>query len=323
MTFSKHCSWTKETDRQNDLEYLVLRAHDLEAWIAPNPGSNLCRLSVDGRAIIDFDPKLMRGDFTGTPVLYPTPNRVRDCQFRYRGKVYKQVLRGTPVYEHGLAHSEAWSYSEPTVEGDAIQLKTWLNFAPGSDVYNAFPFHHRLSLDFTLTADGIRARYTIQNLGNESIPFGFGLHPYFQKLSGEDGTLVRLPAPAVMEVTPDLLPTGKLIDVDGTQYDLRRPISVGKLDLDNVFTRLSPGNYAKVIYSSLGLSVQMDATDDFTHLVLYTPPGMSFFCLENQTCSTDAHNLYDRGFAEESGLKFVPAGQSHSGSVAYKVIQEH
>src|SRR5512146_106351 len=173
MTSGKQCSWTKETDRENDLEYIVLRVHDpsaafhdLEAWIAPSAGSTLCRLSVNGHAIIDFDPKLLKADFTGTPVLYPTPNRVRDCRFRYQGKLYPQVLRGVPVYEHGLAHSEPWNFQQPLIQGDSIRLKTWLDFAPGSAVFAAFPFHHRLSLDFSLSASGIQVRYTIQNQGD-------------------------------------------------------------------------------------------------------------------------------------------------------------
>jgi aldose 1-epimerase len=82
------------------------------------------------------------------------------------------------------------------------------------------------------------------------------------------------------------------------------------------------GKYAQVIYSDLGLRVQLLTTDDFSHLVLYSPRGAGFFCLENQTCSTDAHNLYDRGFKTESGLKLVPVGKVHTGSVTYLIIKE-
>ena len=106
----------------------------------------------------------------------------------------------------------------------------------------------------------------------------------------------------------------------GTPCDLRRPVAVGSLDLDHVFTGLPAGQHARVEYRGLGLAVRLEATPDFSHLVLYTPRGEGFFCLENQTCSTDAHNLYDRGFRSESGLKTVPPGQSRSGSVTYSVL---
>jgi galactose mutarotase-like enzyme len=37
-----------------------------------------------------------------------------------------------------------------------------------------------------------------------------------------------------------------------------------------------------------GLAIDLEASRDFTHLVLYTPRGEKYFCLENQTCSTAA-----------------------------------
>ena len=122
-----------------------------------------------------------------------------------------------------------------------------------------------------------------------------------------------------MEATPDLLPTGRLIEVAGTPFDLRRLVCVGSLDLDHVFTRLEPGCYARVEYRGSGLAVDLEATDDFSHLVLYTPRGERFFCLENQTCSTDAHNLFARGFAGVSGLKTVAPGAARQGEVRYTV----
>jgi aldose 1-epimerase len=122
-----------------------------------------------------------------------------------------------------------------------------------------------------------------------------------------------------MEATPDLLPTGRLLDVQGTPFDLRSPRALGSLDLDHVFTRLTSGGGARIEYRSIGMSVDLEATPDFTHAVVYSPKGEGFFCLENQTCSTDAHNLFDRGFHRESGLKTVPPRGLRKGTVTYSV----
>ncbi len=135
-------------------------SRSLEARIVPGFGCNLARFSVGGRAVIDFDPALILAhDFTGTPVLYPTPNRVRDCRFTWKGRVYPQRRAGRDVYEHGLAHLE-------------------------SKEFEAFPFPHRITLELTLTVRGIRVEYAVENRGAEELPFGFGLHPYFRKLDG-------------------------------------------------------------------------------------------------------------------------------------------
>jgi aldose 1-epimerase len=290
----------------------------LEARIVPGFGCNLVRFSVGGRAVIDFDPApLLAHDFTGTPVLYPTPNRVRDCRYAWKGRVHQQRRAGRDVYEHGLAHLEAWEADPPSVGADEARFAARLDCRPGSAMFEAFPFAHRLSLSFVLSPRGVAVEYAIENAGDEELPYGFGLHPYFQKLDGDDGTFVSLPATAVMEATPDLLPTGRLADVAGTPLDLRRPVPVGTLDLDHVFTRLEPGRHARVQYRTSGLAVDLVATDDFSHLVLYAPRGERFFCLENQTCSTDAHNLFARGFVGVSGLKTVAPGAVCRGAVRY------
>jgi aldose 1-epimerase len=329
MSIHERVFWLQEIDRENDLEFIILgyrgeanNAHDLEAWIAPCLGSNLCRFSVGGHNVIDFDRSLLRKDFTGTPVLYPTPNRVRSGVFRYQGKNYPQVVHGTAILEHGLVHSQSWNHNEPEARADSMHLTTWLDFDETNPGFEAFPFRHRLSLEYSLTAVGLKVKYIIENKDSQALPFGFGLHPYFSRLCGDEGTFVELPASFIMDTTSDLLPTGRLIDVDGTIYDLRKREKIGALDLDHVFTGVPEGRHAQVIYPSLGLRVRLITTNDFTHLVLYSPRDVGFFCLENQTCSTDAHNMYDRGFITESGLKFVPAGQVHTGSVTYLVEKE-
>jgi aldose 1-epimerase len=314
-------------EKTAELEPIVLR-HDgggdprrgMEARIVPSCGSNLCRFSVGGQSIIDFEREvLLSHGFTGTPVLYPTPNRVRNASFTWKGKTYTQVKWGKPVLEHGLAHDEPWERGEPSADARCARVETWLVFQEGSPMFEAFPFPHRLGLELRLTDRGLTVTYTIRNEGAREIPFGFGLHPYFMKLSGEDQTFITLPARSVMVATADLLPTGKLDEVEGTAFDLRKPRSVGSLDLDHVFTTVMPGEHASVRYPTVGLEVTLEASPDFTHLVVYTPRGEKYFCVENQTCSTDAHNLFDRGFIRESGLKFVAPGATHTGSVTYAV----
>src|SRR5512141_1252526 len=88
-----------------ELETIVLR-HDgggdprraMEARIVPAYGSNLCRFSIGGLHVIDFEREtLLARGFTGTPVLYPTPNRVRNGAFRWKGETFRQVKSGKQV----------------------------------------------------------------------------------------------------------------------------------------------------------------------------------------------------------------------------------
>ena len=330
MNVNQNVLWRKESDPEHGLEFIILGYRDdahsdnnLEAWITPSHGSNLCRFSVGGKNVIDFERELWsNSDYTGTPILYPTPNRVRDGVFRHQGQLYPQNKRGRRVVEHGLVHDEGWHCEAPTVLPDAITLKTWITFDAGSPLWEAFPFHHRLELVFALGRTGLQITYVLHNLGQTAIPFGFGLHPYFAKLSGEEETYISLPANQVMDMTADQLPTGRLIDVTDTIFDLRQGKPIGALDMDHVFTGVPAGRRAEIDYRTLGIRVSMDATPDFSHLVLYSPRGESYFCLEHYTCSTDAHNLYDQSFVAESGLRILPPGETATGSVSYRITKE-
>lgn len=317
--------WEKKVIK--NLEFIVLGYQNYtnpekspEIWVLPSRGSNMCRFSLGNKNIIDFEMDLLvAGDYTGTPVLYPTPNRVRNGIFRYQGTLYNQIKRGEPVFEHGLVHDEIWEFSEPVVENESVYFKTWIDFKKSSPLFEAFPFQHRLLLEFRLQDDGVKITYQIENRDEQDLPFGFGLHPYFMKLSGDENTTLSLPAGLVMDYTSDLLPTGRLIEVDQTIYDLKTPVKIGALDLDHVFTGIATGEYGEIEYRNWGMKLTLAATEDFSHLVVYSPRGKNYFCVENQTCSTDAHNLYDRGFVRESGLKFVATGKVHRGFVQYTV----
>ena len=325
MSPEKAFTWRRERDEPFGLDFIVLcgpgeNGADLEAWIAPGCGSNLCRLKHGGESIIDFEGEVLANrEYSGAPVLYPTPNRVRSGIFKYRGKLYNQVKRGEPVFEHGLVHDEAWRHSEPVVHNGAVVMETWIDFEPGSPLFESFPFPHRLGLSFRLDARGVSVSYSIRNDGPEAVPYGFGIHPYFMKLCGEDGTSILVPASSLMDYTSDLLPTGRLIETKGTQFDLRKPVSIGSLDLDHVFTDMLPGDCAEVRYPAKGIKVALHATADFSHIVVYSPRGKGYFCIENQTCSTDAHNLHDRGFTHASGLKTAEPGQATGGTVEYRI----
>jgi aldose 1-epimerase len=112
----------------------------------------------------------------------------------------------------------------------------------------------------------------------------------------------------------ELLPTGKLVDLQGSRFDARLGRSLDGFVIDDVFFGMKEASPARIHFEEAGLSIALKASPEFTHMVVYTPEE-PWFCVENQTCSTDAHNLYSQGFREESHLLIVPAGKSQSGSV--------
>lgn len=291
-----------------------------EARISMRYGANLCRYSYNGNRIIDYVPALLEaGYFTGTPVLYPTPNRVANGVFSFKGQLFDQVKHGRRILEHGLVHDEAWELVHIGAEQDSACLIVKIDWNNSSHLFAPFPFEHTLTLSFNLFLDGVEIAYKVANNGASEIPFGFGLHPYFQKLSDDEGTYIQVPVQYVMDATKELLPTGKIFPVAGTDFDLDRPSAIGKYDLDHVFIRSRNIAPAMIEYVRQGLKVEITASEEFSYFVVYSPQGEPYFCIEEQTCSTDAHNLYDRGLKKESGLQIVQPGAEKSGSVRYTI----
>jgi aldose 1-epimerase len=195
---------------------------------------------------------------------------------------------------------------------------------------------------FTLRRAGVRIAYRVDNRDGARLPFGFGLHPYFcipdgspaegqqgqhgrqgrgrGQGAGADRSQVFLKVPLARRMEAEhFLPTGKLLAVAGTAHDLRRPTALTGLALDDVYFGMQPGKRASFELRRLGLTFELSGSAAFTHLVVFTPPDRGFFCIENQTSSTDAHNLANAGAGRTAHLLVVPPGKHAAGHVDWTI----
>ena len=170
--------------------------------------------------------------------------------------------------------------------------------------------------------DRVRISYEVENQNEKPLGFGFALHPFWKVIGDKEQTFIQVALPYHMEATKDLLPTGKLEPVEGTKWSLLEPRAVVDLRLDDVYYGATPESVVRVIYKAIGLQIQQKATSDFTHIVVFTP-DRDYFCVENQTCSTDTHNLYSKGLKKESHLQIVEPGEKTGGYVDYVIVWEN
>ncbi|MCI0421244.1 MAG: aldose 1-epimerase, partial [Acidobacteria bacterium] len=295
-------------------------ARSLEARIVPEAGSNLYSLKIGGTELLvqptewGTTPSLRYG----FPVLFPTPNRVRDSKFIFDGHTYSFPPNERTNFIHGLVHKLAWQAGTASADKKSAAVESYLDWDSSQEGFKLFPIKHRLSLRFTLDAQGVKLAFTVENRDAKRLPFGFAFHPWFQILGSRAETYLRVPAQKHMEAE-GLLPTGKLEDLQGTPYDLREPVSLEALKLDDVYWGLTPERIPGYEARDKGVKVSLGASPEFTHMVVYTPPGRPFFCMENQTCSTDAHNLHAKGLEKEAHLLIVEKGKKVSGWVYVKV----
>ncbi|HUU28343.1 MAG TPA: aldose 1-epimerase [archaeon] len=312
-----------ETDAESGQSVIVLQRggdHPCEAKIAPHSGANLFSLVYDTQQLLYGPPSLdkLPGFRYGTPVLYPAPNRVAKGVFTFEGRTFDFGINDKDRFLHGLVHSVPWQYEIPEADQSGARVLTYLDFSPGSELYQKFGFNHRLSLAFALDKEGIHFEYKVQNRDSLTLPYGFALHPYFNFLGAREEAYLCVPAKAHMEAV-DLMPTGRLEELEGSPYDLRQPTQVAGLVLDEVYYGMTPEKSAFIEYRQAGIKVELAASPEFTHMVVYAQPQNPFFCVENQTCSTDAHNLYARGLVEETHLLFAPPGGVGTGWIRYKI----
>jgi aldose 1-epimerase len=324
--FSAH----KETDAPSGFEILVLRYEDskqparsLEARIAPAAGANLYSLKIGEDELLVQPPSLgeLAMSPAGTPVLFPMPNRVRDAVFVFEGRKFQFTANNEANFIHGLVRRRPWQAGTPSAGPTGASVSVWIDWDKSQPEFSHFPLEHRLTLTFTLTRGALQIAYAVENRGSGRLPFGFGLHPWFRVPGARDAVFLKIPAAQRMEAEAKL-PTGKLIPVQKTPFDLRKPTTLEGMDLDDVYFGVTPAAAPGFEWRDRGVSVSLGASKQFTHVVVFTPPNRPTFCIENQTSSTDAHNLHARGLVKEAHLILVDPGKTARGSVDWKITRK-
>jgi aldose 1-epimerase len=316
-------SFSVETDKASGQAVVALRREGpdpLEIRIAPGVGANLFSMVYKGKDLLLGPPSLAEftGERYGIPVLYPTPCRIPKGKFTFERRSFDFGTNREDTWIHGLVRTEPWQYDTPTADEKGARVRMWIDFAPGSPLYAKFGYEHSLILDYSLDEKGILVSYTLQNRDKERLPFGFGLHPYFNYIGPRDEVYVTVPSEGYME-EENLVPTGGIGKLDGNFRDLRQTGKVSALVLDDVYTGMKPDKPATIEYRQSGIRLTLAASPEFTHMIVYDQPQNPFFCVENLTSSPDAHNLYARGFASESHLIVVPPGGESKGWVRYLI----
>ena len=259
----------------------------------------------------------------GAPILFPFVGRVRDGRFTYRGQTYRVTTPGRHPL-HGYAGQGAWTVSAWGEDARGAWVRTDIERDPERVPAQAFPGIYRVSVVHRLDADGYHHEVTVLNVGTQPFPFAYGWHPYFLAPLGAEGSRadceLRLPAEARWELTPDLLPTGRRIEVRGS-YDLRVPAMLGQRSYDDPFTMLEADadgcSRAELIDPHSGLAVEVASGPEFPHWVVYAPCSARAVCLEPYSAIPDAFNLDPQGVP--TGLRELYPGQAWHGRIQVRL----
>lgn len=315
MSFDKESGWDIVF-----LEHVVeYPKHCKSVGIVPKAGSIIYSFKLGDHEVLLQPPELrdLRSRKYGAPVLYPTPGRVRNGQFTFDHKTYKYTPNMNSHFIHGFVYGVQWYFNKPKSSEAGAEFKTFIDVEPGEALYMLWPFRHRISQTYLLNREGLTISFAVENFDKKPIPFGFALHPFFNIMGSKTNTWLEVPAQKQM-ILQDLMPTGRLQDMDQAQPDIRRPSKLSDLYLDDVYWGLGPDRTSWWEARDAGLRFTMEASEEFNYMVVYTQP-QDCFCMENQTCSPDAHNLYAEGYKQESGLLVVEPGEKRKMWIRYNI----
>jgi len=307
----------EHTDPATGRQVFVLRQGETLARLMPSRGANVFSIEVSGVEYLrtPADMYAFEGNLHGVPILYPSPNRVKDATITFGEKKYAFEPNFGPHRIHGLVIGQPWQVVGRETTDESAAIRCAIDFAPGSEWFAQFPFRHRLLVTVKVTDGAVRWEYEVDNReGAEPVPFGFGLHPYFMYQGARDSTFVTLPATHWMEAR-EAFPSGALVPAEALDYALTEPLPASR-PFDDVFFGMRPDAPAVIDFRDSARAVELRASEEFTHAVLWTEDPV--FSVENQTSSTDAHNLHAAGFEPAAHLQVCAAGQSCTGWVEYR-----
>jgi aldose 1-epimerase len=250
--------------------------------------------------------------------LFPWPNRIRDGQFSFGGQEYRLPRPpGQAHASHGYARVWPWTLDAAEAADDRAFCRASVTITGTAN--GGWPFPAQLTVEYRLTDATLTLHAEATNIGDQAMPMGFGIHPWFPLPITSDGDRerceLRLPASAIWELD-DLITTGQRRPVDDA-FDARDWRALAGTYLDDVYTELALDDAgwfaAEVRDPNSGRRIAVRSDRAFREHVVYAPPNRSVVCLEPYTCPTDAFNLQSRGI--DAGVVILDPGERWSGKI--------
>ncbi len=244
---------------------LRLRSGHTEASIAPHRGAIVTSFRSANRELLYLDEatfndasKNVRG---GIPVLFPTPGKLVGDRWSY-------AQHSGELAQHGFARNLPWRIAASDEASAVLVLNS------NESTRRAYPWDFEAQLTYTVAPSALSIGFTVRNTSAASMPFAFGLHPYF---------LVRDKAAA-------RIPTGATRAFDNVSkatvpfrgFDLTQPeVDLHLLDHDGTRGELALGD---------GARITIDTSPEFIRWVVWTVSGKDYVCLEPWTAPGNALN---------------------------------
>jgi aldose 1-epimerase len=264
------------------MERLSLRSALLHAEIAPAIGGSVTRLDLHGddgiHPILRLtdDAALVRDGASQAAMhpLLPFANRAPGNLIDLVAPplILQPNVAGEICALHGIGWQRAWHVVAAQEDRCSLELIV---------LQAEWAFGFRATQRFSVQDGEFRAEIAIENISDRPIPVGLGFHPYFVRMPG---MTLQFQAERFWLEGPGHLPTDAISLSPG--LDFSKPALLPESWRNNCY---SGWDGRAVLHDpARGLELSLLASHPLRDLMLYTPPGEDYFCLEPQSHTTGA-----------------------------------
>jgi aldose 1-epimerase len=286
---------------------LELSAGPISARLVPEAGGIITRLNwraPDGRL-----HKILRapeGAFATTAApnqfgcwaMLPFANRafdnvVDDGERRFTVPDNNEDGRGNI---HGFGWQAAWDVLEYDRSHTVIEHRR----SSGSDPYR-YRARQEVRVDFT----GMTVALAILNEADSALPFGLGLHPWFNCAAD---TRLAMKAEGALDFGEGFRATGSRELEDGGPYAGAPVFATGD---ETAWSLLGWDGTARIETPSTGLAITLGASQSLRSPVVWAPADADFLCVEPQSHAIGSTSV--KAARAASPLRLLQPGETLSG----------
>lgn len=287
--------------------------HGEQQVVVTEVGAGLREYTVGDRPVLDgyqVDEQCSAGR---GQTLIPWPNRIDGGRYPMPGS------------GPGAGAEQQLALTEPGA-GNAIHgLTRWANWTCAAreparlrmtltvHAQQGWPFVLACELRYTLDEGGLTVRTSARNLGASPCPYATGAHPYLTVGTDlVDQVIVHAAARHYHPVDARGIPTG-VEPVEGTPYDLLRPVPLGERVLDTAYTDLmrEPDGLARTrLTAPDGWSVTLWQDAGYRYRQLFTGDTLAS-ARRRRGLAVEPMTAAPNAFRTGDGLAVLEPGDSH------------
>lgn len=223
------------------------------------------------------------------PVLFPFVGRLRNYQYTYQNKYFN-------IEQHGFARDLAFEASQISAQEAGFELRS------SEYTISRYPFNFLLNIKYALSGNTLCMEFSIENKGNEAMPFSFGAHPAFNILN---------PGEAILLFENDFMPKSLTLKDNFISQDIRQVtdesgkivINPHSFDEDAMVFRHLKSKWIQLISGPYVVKAHINT---WPYLGIWSKPNASFICIEPWQGLADSVDFKGDIFKKEGILTLRP-----------------